>query len=216
LLGFVAAAALSIAIGALVTDVVLRSSAIASADESFVESLVAHRTPFLTNASEVGSTVGSIVLSVLALSVAAYFAFRKRWLIAAFAALVPVVESAMYRVTSLADPRARPDVHRLEDLDVNASYPSGHTAASVAVYAGLVLLLTSAISHRPTRWLAWTVALLIAVFVAMSRMYRGMHHPLDAAGGVLVGLAAIAVVLFACRTAGAAGCVTERSEPDAR
>ena len=31
-----------------------------------------------------------------------------------------------------------------------------------------------------------------------------MHHPLDVAGGVLVGLEAIAVVVFACRAAMAA------------
>ena len=35
-------------------------------------------------------------------------------------------------------------------------------------------------------------------------MYRGMHHPLDVAGGVLVGIGAILVLLFACRAAGAA------------
>jgi membrane-associated phospholipid phosphatase len=31
-----------------------------------------------------------------------------------------------------------------------------------------------------------------------------MHHPLDVAGGVLVGISALIVVVFACRTAGAA------------
>jgi membrane-associated phospholipid phosphatase len=38
----------------------------------------------------------------------------------------------------------------------------------------------------------------------MARMYRGMHHPLDVAGGVLVGIGAIVLLLFACRAAGAA------------
>jgi membrane-associated phospholipid phosphatase len=44
----------------------------------------------------------------------------------------------------------------------------------------------------------------MVTFVATARMYRGMHHPLDVAGGVLVGLAAVTVIVFACRTAGAA------------
>jgi membrane-associated phospholipid phosphatase len=35
-------------------------------------------------------------------------------------------------------------------------------------------------------------------------MYRGMHHPLDVAGGVLVGIGALLVLLFACRAAAAA------------
>ena len=204
ILGFLAVAALSIGLGVVVTDVLIRSGGVASADESFVSSLVAERTAFLTDASVVGSTVGSTVLVVVAVVVALIFAIRRQWQVAAFALFLPAVESGLYRVTSLADPRLRPDVPRLEDLDVNASYPSGHTAASVAVYAGLVLLFTSRITNRATRWFAWAMAILIAAFVAMSRMYRGMHHPLDVAGGVVVGLGAIAVLLFACRAAGAA------------
>jgi len=204
ILAFVVGAALSIGLGLVVTDVLIKSGGIASADESFITSLVGDRTSFLTSVSEVGSTVGSIVLVVIAALVAIFFAFRRQWRIAAFAAFVPLVESGLYRVTSLADPRHRPRVARLEDLDVNASYPSGHTAASIAVYAGLALLLTSGITDPGKRALAWTVAILIPIFVAMSRMYRGMHHPLDVAGGVLVGLGAIAILLFACRAAGAA------------
>ena len=42
------------------------------------------------------------------------------------------------------------------------------------------------------------------MFVATSRMYRGMHHPLDVGGGIVVGIAALIVIVFACRTAAAA------------
>ena len=42
-------------------------------------------------------------------------------------------------------PPAAPEVHRLEQLPVDASYPSGHTAASIAVYCGIALLVTSRI-----------------------------------------------------------------------
>lgn len=204
LLGFALAAALSIGLGLLVTDVLVKEGGVASADESFVRSLVMERTPFLTDLSSIGSTVGSIVLTAVAALVAIFFAIRRRWRVAAFAAFAPAVESALYRLTSLADPRHRPDVNRLEDLPVNASYPSGHTAASVAVYAGLVLLVTSRITNPAARAGAWALAILIAAFVALSRMYRGMHHPIDVAGGVLVGAGAIVILLFACRAAGAA------------
>jgi membrane-associated phospholipid phosphatase len=44
----------------------------------------------------------------------------------------------------------------------------------------------------------------MVTFVAAARMYRGMHHPLDVAGGIIVGVAAVTVLVFACRTAGVA------------
>jgi undecaprenyl-diphosphatase len=198
-------AAVSIALGLLVTDVLLHTGGVAHADRSTVNSLVAERTPFLTDASEVGSTVGGApLLPILVGAIALVCAFLRRWLIAAFAVFVLAVESATYRVTSLTVPRERPDVQRLEDLPVDASYPSGHTAAAIAVYAGIALLLTSRFKSRALRIAAWTGALLIPVFVALARMYRGMHHPLDVAGGLVVGIGALLVLLLACRAAGAA------------
>lgn len=178
--------------------------ALGGPDESFNETLAAHRSGTLTALAEVGAQVGAAVLVTIVCLTAIACAITRRWRIAAFAAFALMVESATYSVTSFAVPRDRPSVPRLEKLEVDASYPSGHTAAAVAVYAGLVLLLTSRFTDSLSRALAWTGAILLITFVAFSRMYQGMHHPLDAAGGVLVGIGAILVALFACRAAGAA------------
>ena len=205
LTGFAVLGLISIALGLLVTDVLLDTGDLSRTDKSTVESLVAERTPFLTDVSEVGSTIGGApLLPILVGAIALVCAILRKWRIAAFAVFVLVVESATYRVTSLAAPRERPDVQRLEDLAADASYPSGHTAASIAVYVGLVLLLTSRFHTRALRICAWTVAIVIPVFVASARMYRGMHHPLDVAGGLLVGIGTLLVLLFACRAAGVA------------
>jgi membrane-associated phospholipid phosphatase len=206
--GFALLAAVSILCGLLVTDVLIRSGGLGSTDESAVRDLVADRTPFLTDASAVGSTIGGApVLPILVGLIAIVCAFLRKWRIAAFAVFVLVVESATYRLTSIVVPRERPDVPRLEDLPADASYPSGHTAASIAVYAGLVLLLTSRFKSRGARITLWLAAVLLPVVVALSRMYRGMHHPLDVAGGLVVGVGAVIVLLFACRAAGAAAAV---------
>jgi undecaprenyl-diphosphatase len=198
--------AASILLGHLVVDVVASGSGLGlgGTDESFNETLAAHRTGTLTTIAEVGAQVGAAVLVGLVCLVAIACAITRRWRIAAFAVFALLVESATYHFTSLAVPRDRPSVPRLEGLDVDASYPSGHTAAAVAVYAGLVLLLTSRFTSSISKALAWTAAILLVTFVALSRMYQGMHHPLDVAGGVLVGIGAILVALFACRAAGAA------------
>ncbi len=207
LAGFVVLAAASVLLALFVVHVLVSGSGLGlgGVDEALPEALSHHRTAALTTLSEVGTAAGGTpVLPILVGIVALVFAALRRWRLAAFAVFVLVAESATYKVTSLLVSRDRPSVHRLEHLTVDASYPSGHTAASTAVYAGLVLLLTSRITGSLRRALAWTAAVLIVTFVAFSRMYRGMHHPLDVIGGALTGTGAIVLVVFACRVAGAA------------
>ena len=160
--GFAVLATFAILLGLLVTDVLLPIHAIGSADEGFVESMVADRTPVLTDISAFGTAAGGApVLPILAGLVAIVCALMRRWLIAGFAAFVLTVESATYRVSSLVVPRERPTVHRLDDLPADASFPSGHTAASIAVYGGLVLLITSRITDRRAKIAAWVLAVLL-------------------------------------------------------
>jgi membrane-associated phospholipid phosphatase len=203
--GIVLLAGLSILTGLLVTHVLATSAGLGAPDNNFVRTLADHRSGTLTTLSEVGSYAGGApVLPILVGLIGLGFAITRCWRIAAFAVFVLAAESATYRITTLVVHRQRPAVHRLENLPVNASFPSGHTAASVAVYSGLVFLLTSRYTNGTGRALAWTFAILMTTFVAFSRMYRGMHHPMDVLAGVLIGIGAIMLLLFACRAAGAA------------
>jgi membrane-associated phospholipid phosphatase len=205
LAGLAAIAVLSIGLGVFVTRVVEHAWGIGAADERVNVWLAAHRSPSRTDVSLVGSIVaGGVVLPIVVAAIALVCAVLRRWRIAGFAVFALAVESATYRATTLVIHSHRPRVVRLEHLPVNASYPSGHTAASIAVYGGLVLLLTSRFTNPVFRTFAWTLAVAIVAFVAASRLYRGMHHPLDIAGGAVVGVAAVLVLVFACRTAGAA------------
>jgi undecaprenyl-diphosphatase len=214
LTGFAVLAALSIGLGLLVTDLVLPTAGVGAWDEAAAHTMAGHHTATLTDGSAIGSAIGGApVLPILVGLVGIVAACLRRWRVAAFAVFGLVIESLTYRVTSLAVPRHRPSVERLEDLPPNASYPSGHTAASIVVYCGLTLLLTSRIRSRGTRTAAWAVALLVPAVVALSRMYRGMHHPVDIAAGLLVGIGAILVLLFACRAAGVASGLQDRHEP---
>ena len=211
LVGLAAIAILSIGLGFLVTRVVEPAWGIGAADERVNAWLALHRSSARTHASLLGSIIaGGVVLPIVAGSLAIVFAVLRRWRTAAFFAFGLAVESATYRATTLAVHSHRPHVARLEHLPVNASYPSGHTAAAIAVYGGIALLVTSRITNPVFRSFAWLLAFSIVAFVALARMYRGMHHPLDVAGGVFVGVAALAVVVFACRTAGAAADLRDR------
>ena len=203
--GYVVLTASTIGLGFLLTKVILSIGGIAHADEHVEVWLASHRSHVLTQASLVGSILaGGVVLPILVGLVVVTSVLLRRWRVAAFVLAAIVVESAAYRVTTIFVHRHRPQVPRLESLPVNASYPSGHTAASIAVYVGLVLLLTSRFRNPALRTVSWVIAIAIPPFVAFSRLYRGMHHPLDVAAGALLGVAALMVVLFAARAAGVA------------
>jgi undecaprenyl-diphosphatase len=64
------------------------------------------------------------------------------------------------------------------------SFPSGHAASAVA---GAYLLSLMLARHR---WAPW----LLAIGIAFSRIYIGVHYPLDVAGGMLTGWAVAVVV----------------------
>ena len=58
------------------------------------------------------------------------------------------------------------------------SFPSGHTAASFASVTALYLAGEKKI---------WKVALVLAVLIALSRLYLYVHYPTDIIGGVVFG-----------------------------
>ncbi len=202
---YVAVAGLSILLGLLVTRVILADEGIASNDRSVVGFLSDHRSAGLTDASLAASMMaGGVVLPILVAVFALAMAILRQWRVGAFLVFALAVESASYRTTTLVIHRPRPNVLRLENLPVDASYPSGHTAASIAVYCGLALLVTSRIASRYVRAAIWIVAVAVPLFVAFGRMYRGMHHPLDVLGGAAVGITALVALVLVSRVTAAA------------
>ena len=195
----------SIALGFLVTRMILHVGGIGGWDEHVNVWLAAHRTAFRTHLSLIGSiAAGGVVLPIVVGVTALVCAAFRKWRVAAFVVFVLAVESASYRLTTLAVHRHRPRVPRLENLPVNASYPSGHTAASIAVYGGLALLVSSLVKNRAVRAAAWSLAVFFVALDIYSRLYRGMHHPIDVAGGVVVGVAAVCLLVLVSRASGAA------------
>ena len=207
---FLAIAAASIGLGLLLTEVLLPRTGLASADERFVRWLTHSRSSGLMDASLIGSMIaGGVVLPIVAGLTALAAAVMRQWRLVGFLVFALALEAGVYRATTLTVHRERPDVHRLEGLPADASYYSGHTAAAIAVYCGIALLATSRIRSRVAQVAIWAAAVAIPIFVALARMYRGMHHPLDVAGGVLVGVAVVAAMVLVCRAAGHAAAARE-------
>jgi undecaprenyl-diphosphatase len=81
--------------------------------------------------------------------------------------------------------RERPDVDRLDGQLPTSSYPSGHLAATICLYGAIALLVLAA-TRRWWRWMPVAAAVLLPLLVAWGRLYRGMHHPTDLAGSLLL------------------------------
>jgi membrane-associated phospholipid phosphatase len=211
--GYVLLVGLMVALGFLLTKVLLRSHGLSARDEHISAWLARHRTPTLVDLSWLGSTLaGGLVIPVVVGVLLLAFVLAHRWRLAAFTLFVICIESGAYRATSLVVHRDRPQVHRLESLPVDASYPSGHAAASVALYGGLLLVLASRLESAALRVLIFALAVAIPAFVVWSRLLRGMHHATDTAAGVVMGLLAVAITVFAARAAGAAAAARDARE----
>ena len=202
LIGFLLLSALAVAAGWLLKTYVLPENGIGHADEHVNVWLAQHRTSTRDSISFWLSGIGDVyaIPALVAISTIVALVMR-RWRVAAFVVTAIAVEAATYRVTTILIHRQRPHVHRLDVLPADASFFSGHTAASVAVYCGLALLITSRLRSAVARVAVWTVAVAIPLLVGLSRMYRGMHHPTDVAAALLVGIGTLLVAALAARTA---------------
>ncbi|MEU1374077.1 phosphatase PAP2 family protein [Streptomyces triculaminicus] len=148
------------------------------------------RTGWLNHTMEAVSYCASPVAGVLIIAVwCGYLLFVRRRPIAASATFLVVAIG--WNSTQLAKAivaRPRPPREFMLDPEIGSnSFPSGHTAFTVAAMVGVYFLLRES-RHRRTVVFLGVLAVLL---VAFSRMYVGAHYPTDTFGSVLIAGSAI-------------------------
>jgi membrane-associated phospholipid phosphatase len=158
-------------------------------DRSLSRALARGRSPDLNEITHYLSYF-SETITVIAVGAVVFVSARlawKRWRESLFVLAVLVGEVTIFvGVTALVD-RNRPPVRHLDAAPPTSSFPSGHTAAAVALYGAIALLASERVRSRTLLWLAAAAAVLIPVAVGGARMYRGMHFLTDVVAGAALG-----------------------------
>jgi undecaprenyl-diphosphatase len=83
--------------------------------------------------------------------------------------------------------RPRPDLAPHGSYVYSASFPSGHTTISAAVFLTLAMLIASLEPNRATKAMVYVLALLLVVSIGISRVYLAVHWPSDVLAGWCLG-----------------------------
>jgi membrane-associated phospholipid phosphatase len=214
IIGYVLMTVLLIGLGLMLTKLLV-GGPVDTWDNSVNRWFVTQRTSTLNSASSLGSALGETLTIIgIAVGVSIVLAIGRHWRELGFLVAGLTVEATTALTVSTLVNRPRPSVPRLDAAPPTASFPSGHTAAAIVLYVGLAIVLTSFVRSTTVRALVWALAIVIPIFVGTSRLYRGMHHPTDVMGSIVLGAGSLLFALLASRTAGAVG--DERRANDAK
>lgn len=171
---------LLLALGVLVTRV-LAHGPVHRDEVAFEHAVLTLRTPVLDHVTRLGTVLGATTTVV---TVTAAGCLLLAWRghgprLPAFLALAVAGETALFVLASVVLHRVRPPIPRLDAAPPTSSFPSGHTAATVALWGALALGLARTRPDQRLMRLSRCLAAGLPLFVLLTRLYRGMHWPSD-------------------------------------
>ncbi|GAB1693291.1 phosphatase PAP2 family protein [Krasilnikovia sp. M28-CT-15] len=158
------------------------------------------RTPDLDHLSYLWSKAGDThaILAVCLVFCPLALALWRQWRPVLFLVLTMLGELTLFLCAARSVGRPRPPVAQLDGVMPTTSFPSGHIAATMCLWVAIALLVVP----RVRQWWRWVFVVLAVVMpagVAVSRMYRGEHHPTDALGALLLTAAWLGVLMWVVR-----------------
>jgi len=92
----------------------------------------------------------------------------------------------------------RPDAHRLI-VESGFSFPSGHAMSASAMACMAVFLLLPRLKSSLAKVLITAAIALVTLLIGVSRIYLGVHYPIDIVGGYLATFALFVLTVWLLR-----------------
>jgi undecaprenyl-diphosphatase len=160
------------------------------ADDAIMRWMGAHRVPWVEHAFAEITLLGTGIVVLTVVGVAALFLWLTRHKYSATLLLVATGGGiALNNILKLAFDRPRPQLFPWATRALSSSFPSGHAMSSTIVYVTVAYLAARLQRRRSARALTMLVAVVIVALVCASRVYLGVHYPSDVGAGIVIGLA---------------------------
>ncbi len=181
------------------TEDVAGSDGLTRHDPGFLRLFTTHRSAPLVGASKVMTDFGAVVVLAAVAVVACIWLWRRGICLAL--ALAPIASytaaalcvGVVKRIVGRARPPA--SLHLVSEND--ASFPSGHTTDSAAVFMTIALVVALIVLRRPIARIASVLgAALLSGAIGLSRLVLGVHWPSDVLAGWALG-AGLAIAVTA-------------------
>src|SRR5262245_27006685 len=177
-----------VAIGAAIVHV-LGDGPLGELDLNVANWFADQRSHTVNHLAQIGAGLADAYTLVPAFTVASvvFVVLFKRWNETVFMLTAILLEKAVFVTTTYIVSRDRPPVGQLDGAPPTSSYPSGHVAAAVVFYSVCAVIICWHSRHTVVRALAWTIAVIVPILVAISRMVLGMHFLSDVVVGAVLG-----------------------------
>jgi membrane-associated phospholipid phosphatase len=176
-------------IGLAVTHLLLHSAGFRTADLSVDKWFAGHRTGALNVVTYIGTTMAQTTTAIgVTVVVVLLLRWRLgRWHESGIFITVMAGELLIFLAITATIHEPRPQVARLDVAPPTSSFPSGHTAAALALYGGIAVMVFWIYGRTTVTRIVVGVLFCVPVYVGLSRLYRGMHYPSDVLAGALLG-----------------------------
>ena len=186
LVAFAAVEGLLLGLGVLVTHVFMHGAG-HRAELGFEHDVAAHRTSLLDAVTRWGTRLGStttvLVLTAVGCLLLTWRGHGPR--LPTFLVVAVAGETLLFLIAQLVLHRMRPPILHLDPAPPTSSFPSGHTAATLALWGALAIGLARTRPRHHLLGVAWGLAVVLPLFVLSARLYRGMHWPSDVASSLI-------------------------------